>query len=445
MHILMAGCNHRTASVALRERLSFSPEQIEQFGRTFCAQYPHAEIIILSTCNRMELYIARPVHNYPKAGQLAGLLADFHDLDLDEVETGLYLHEDIEAVAHLCRVAASLDSMVLGEPQILGQVKQALAIADQAGTAGTFLRQCFIRAIDAGKEIRHATAIGEGRLSIGSVATDFAGRIFDRFDNKVVLGIGAGKMGSITLRHLAARQPRQILVTNRTEQRAATLADEIGAQSVPFDNLHDHLAEADIVVNCVSADTPLLTRDDIATVMKRRRWHPMFMLDLAVPRGIDPAVGNLSHVYLYNVDDLQEVIQSSLAQRGEHVAACEQIISRHVEGFVIWRNKQVVSPVITDLQQHIESIRDSELAWLMPKLGDLDERQRQLIEQLATRIIKKILHRPVTTLAEKAANGKARVHAELIRTLFGLDHHGGTSDTIDDTTAPPTRDDDSPQ
>jgi len=421
MRTIVIGCNHRTAPVSVRERLAFDEQACFEALRSLRRRYAQCEAVLLSTCNRTELYLARPVHGQPRLAEAVRLLGELRRIGVEQFSEAIYHYEDSEAARHLFRVVSSLDSMVLGESQILAQAKQALAIAERSGSCGKVLSAMFQRALAAAKEVRSQTGIGAGRASVGSAAVAFAEQIFSRFSDKTVLMIGAGTMGQATLEHLRTKGPRQVLVTGRTPSRAESLASRLGARVVPFDALLDHLVASDIVISCTGSTEPILTDAQFAPVPARRRYRPLLIIDIAVPRDIDPAIGRHEGVFLYNIDDLQQAAESTLAQRRALVDRCERIIEAHVEQFTEWLGRRDVGPTIAALRKRLEQIGQGELEWLLPKLKDLSPRDRRLIEQMLHRVIGKVLHGPAQTLNERAANGSARVYAETLRRLFELE------------------------
>src|SRR5438067_5587985 len=306
--LLLIGLNHTTAPLEVREKVAFSREQARAALRSLREKFPDAEIALLSTCNRVELYISREVHGHPRAEQMAEFLAEFHATDAGQLKPHLYEKDGRDALEHLFTVASSLDSMVLGETQILGQVRGAYELAGESQTAGPTLNPLFQRAIAVGKQVMHETPLNEGRISIASVAVDYARRIFDTFDDKTVLCIGAGKMTQLVLRHFAQLAPKKQLISNRDPAKAEWLAARFAGEAVPFEFLADHLTLADIVISSTGATRPILTREQFDKILKARRYRPIFVIDIAVPRDVEPSVGELESVYLYNLDDLQKVV-----------------------------------------------------------------------------------------------------------------------------------------
>ncbi|MFH0980654.1 MAG: glutamyl-tRNA reductase [Planctomycetota bacterium] len=420
MRIAVVGCNHRTAPVQVRERLAFNDAQAAEALEIFKREYPHAEAVILSTCNRTELYVARPLHGAPRLAEAVQWLARQRQLAPEDISEHLYHYEQSEAVTHLLRVVASLDSMVVGESQILGQAKQALALADRQHASGSLLHALFTRSFAVAKEVHTATGIGEGHVSVGSVALDFAGRIFSHFDDKTVLMIGAGEMGELTLTHLLSKRLRHVWVTNRTFARAEELARRFNAAARPFDQLEELVATSDIVIASTASPEPLLTVRQLAHLPVKRKFRPLLLLDLGIPRNIEPDVGRLENVYVYNIDDLQRITDEHGQQRQAAVAHGEQLIEARVVEYFQERTRREAGPIIAAFRRHLHEIMQREYAWAAPKLKNADEADRKVIEQMVHRAVNKILHTPTQVLHGKAEEGKAQIYADTLKRLFDL-------------------------
>lgn len=423
---LVIGCNHRSAPVEVREKISFTEAGVGIALRRLRELYPSCEAVLISTCNRIELYLARPASDHPRIDEVIGFMAAFHGISAAEIAEHLYSFEEAEAVRHLFRVVCSLDSMVLGESQILAQAKQALDLARKAEAAGKRLESLFQRAFAVAKEAHSATTIAQGRLSVGSTAVDLARQIFSQFGDKIIMMVGAGKMGELTLKHLLDTGPRRLWVTNRTDERAVALAERIAArekvsvEAVPYAQWIDHLAEVDIVITSAGASEPILTAEAFAPIPARRRYRPLLLIDIAVPRNIEPAVGENDGVFLYNIDDLQQVVETTIAQRREALAQCGRIIEAHLVDFLDRRTAQDLGPLIAALQNRFRGIAESELQRILPKLAGLSPADRELIEQMLHRITQKLLHEPIAKLNDTSANGAAGIYAETLRAMFNL-------------------------
>ena len=419
--LLLIGLNHTTAPLDVRERLSFNAQQRADAVDRFKASFPNCEIVLLSTCNRVEFYLARAVHGNPRVEELMQFLADFHQLPAADFEPHIYQKTDREMIDHLFRVASSLDSMVLGETQILGQVRGAYELATTCQTTGALLNPLFQRAIAVGKQVMHETQLGEGRLSIASIAVDYARRIFDHFDDKTLLTIGAGKMAQLVLRHFAELKPRRQLICNRDPTRAEQLALEFKGDAVPFEFLTDHLAAADIVISSTGATRPILTREHFAKILKARRYRPIFIIDIAVPRDVEASVGELESVYLYNLDDLQNVVNGTQSQRSGAIDGAQAIVTSHVEEFLAWDRSRQMGPIIDQLFKRYHAMAQEEVDRIAHKMPDLSAADREHLEELVRRVVNKLLHDPIRTLKDSdAAHGATAPYLHALTKLFDL-------------------------
>src|SRR5688572_1343595 len=338
--LVLLGLNHTTAPLDVRERIAFDGDARRAAIERFRARFDGAELVLLSTCNRVEMYVAHAVHGRPRGEEMAGFLGEFHHVAPAQFAPHLYEKAQRPAVEHLFSVATSLDSMVLGETQILGQVRDAYEAAQKLGATGATLNPLFQRALAVGKQVMRDTALAEGRMSIASVAVDHARRIFDHFHDKTVLLVGAGKMAVLALQSFAALKPKSLLVCNRDVDKARRLAARFNGSGVSFDDLDAHVASADVVITSTGSSHPILTRARFEAILKRRRYRPVFLVDIAVPRDVDSAVAELDHVYLYNLDDLQQVVARTRLLRGGAVEAARSIVARHVDEFVTWNRRR---------------------------------------------------------------------------------------------------------
>ena len=432
--LLLLGLNHSTAPLAVRERLAFNDAQRTAALAAFRERFPEAEAVLVSTCNRVELYAARAVHGHPRAEEMIGFLAGLRGLPAEQFEPHLYHKAEGEVVEHLFGVASSLDSMVVGETQILGQVRQAYDAARETGSIGPGLHPLFQRALAVGKQVMNDTPIAEGRLSVASVAVDYAGHIFDHFGDKTVLSIGAGKMAALVLQSFAALRPQRLLGCNRDPVKAQALAGRFGGQAVPFERLDDHLAAADVVISSTGAEHAIITRGRFEAVLPRRRYRPVFLIDIALPRDVEQAVGELENVYLYNLDDLQQVVSQTQSQRREAVEAARAIVRRHVEQFASWQRAREMGPFIERLSQRYHSLAREELERTINKLGrPVSDGERQQLEDLTRRIVNKLLHDPIKTLREgESPHGTSAGYLHAMEKLFQLDAGGENPPPADD-------------
>jgi len=416
MRIHVTGLNHQTAPVRVREALAFSARRLPEALAALRGAGGVDEAAILSTCNRVEVYVVAAAEP-PPADLVPRFLASFHGAWPETFQEHLFRLDDAEAVRHLFRVACGLDSMVVGEAQITGQVRAAYEAAAAAGAAGTVLHRLFQQALAVAKRVRTATRIGAGRASVGSVAVELAERIFESLAGKTVLVVGAGEMGAAVVQSLRAAGAATTLVANRTYARAVELAEAWGGAAVSFDALPEHLARADIVISSTDAPHYVLTRARVEQAAAARRGRPLFLIDIAVPRDIEPSVAELGGCYLYNIDDLQAVVRATLAQRQDEVAACEALVADECRRFMAWLERLAVGPTIGELSAQLHELKRAELDALFRRLPDLSPRERAEVERMADRLVKKILHRPITTLRE-APHG---LLAAALR-LFGLRH-----------------------
>jgi glutamyl-tRNA reductase len=420
MQLLAVGLNHTTAPVALRERLAFAPEQLGTAvaaARNWfaCADSKGGdEAAILSTCNRTELYAASNAANPLDAG--AQFLADFHKLNYSELRPHLYMLPQHDAVRHTFRVASGLDSMVLGETQILGQIKDAIRTADEAGGLGTYLHQLFQRSFSVAKEVRSTTEIGAHSVSMAAAAVRLSQRIFDKISEQNVLFIGAGEMIELCATHFAAQNPKSITVANRTMERGEALAHRFNGKAMRLAELGNQLQQYDIVISCTASSLPLIGLGMVERAIKARRHKPMFMVDLAVPRDIEPEVGRLNDVFLYTVDDLGKVVQTGMENRQAAVAQAEAIIETRVQSFMHWIDDRAVVPVIQGLQENSETIRLLELERAR-KLLAKGESVDAVLEALSRGLTAKFMHGPQQALHRAQGDERAQL-AELLPQLF---------------------------
>jgi glutamyl-tRNA reductase len=408
MTLALIGVNHKTAPIELRERIAISREDLPETTRALAAVPGVLECMIVSTCNRVELLAAV---DSPDA-DLAGFLHRQFDLDAALLRPHLYAQYDRDAVRHLFRVAASLDSMVVGEPQILGQVKDAFAVARAAGTVAGQLEHLLQSAFAAAKKVRSETGIGSNSVSIASVAVDMARKIFGSLAGRTVFLVGAGKMSELAARHLVQQGAGAILVTNRTQERARRMADEFQGRVIPFEKLYEAASEADIVISSTGAPHPIFRREHGQAFLHRRRNRPMFFIDIAVPRDVDPAMGKLEGIFVYDIDDLQAVAASHMAERSREASDAETLIAAEVERFHQRQRTVNAAPAIVALQRQAEEIRQSELRRAQPRLGSLSAEQVAAVEALTRGLVNKFLHPPMQALKQAAReNDSTRLDA----------------------------------
>ena len=426
--LFLLGLNHSTAPLEVREKIAFDAAGRDRAIDALRATFPEAEVAIVSTCNRVELYAARAVHGHPRAEEVVRFMGDFHQVDPAALRPHLYEKGDREAVAHLFTVASSLDSMVLGETQILGQVRDAYDAARERGACGAILNPLFQRAIAVGKEVLSG-AIAEGRVSVASVAVDYARRIFDSFADKTVLSVGAGKMAALVLQSFAALRPGRLLVCNRNMEKARALAARFGGEAVPFERLDEHLVGADVVVTSTGSSRPIITAGQVGSLRRAMRYRPVFMIDIALPRDIEAAVGELENVYLYNIDDLQQVVAQTLSQRTGAIEAARAVIDKHVEGFIAWQRAREMGPLIERLGKRYHALASEELQRTVNKLPNLGEAERSHLEELTRRIVNKLLHDPIAMLRKtEGMHGTTSQYLHALERLFHLEEGDDGSD-----------------
>jgi glutamyl-tRNA reductase len=406
--LVLLGINHNTAPIEVRERLAIPSTRLADATRTLLHQPGIREGLILSTCNRVELLTLQDDAENAQPQTKADLLRFLHEyfaVPSSDIQPHLYEHRDREAVRHLFRVASSLDSMVVGEPQILGQVKESYTIAREVGAVSTHLESLLQRTFTVAKKIRSETQIGSSSVSIASVAVDLARKIFGSLQGKTVLLVGAGKMSELAARHLIEHGASSILVVNRTESRAEKLAADFASptvhtEAIPFDALYEQAPRADIIITSTGAPQKIFGRSHGQHFLHTRRNRPMFFIDIAVPRDIDPRMNEVEGCFVYDIDDLQQVAAAHLADRSREAAAAETIVSREVEKYHERLQSRDAVPAIKALQQQAEELRQSELARSQSKLADLTPQQREAVEALTRSLTAKLLHPQLTALRE---------------------------------------------
>jgi glutamyl-tRNA reductase len=413
MQLFTLGINHQTAPLAVREQVAFHAESLEQALHDLVGHRPVKEAAILSTCNRTEIYC-----NTDSPQQAIEWLADYHHIKKQAIEPHLYTLPQDEAVKHAFRVASGLDSMVLGETQILGQLKQAVNTAERAGTLGTLLHKLFQRTFSVAKEVRTQTEIGASSVSMAAASVRLAERIFPSISEQRVLFIGAGEMIELCANHFAAQHPKHITVANRTLERASALALKLGGSAITLNELPDHLAIHDIIVTSTASPLPILGKGLVERVIKQRKHRPIFMVDLAVPRDIEAEVGELDDVFLYTVDDLAQVIEAGLGNRQLAAEEAEAIIEVQVEDFMHWMDTRSVVPTIRALRDHAERQRRHELD-RAKRLLDKGEDPREVLEQMSRALANKFLHDSSHALNHACGEDRAQLEA-LLRRLYHI-------------------------
>ena len=424
MHLFLLGVSHRTAPVEVREHLDFATRGLEHALAALAVRSTATESVVLSTCNRAELYVACEEVGTAREDLLA-FLAEYHGIERPSVEGHLYELTDGEAARHLFRVAAGLDSLVVGEPQILGQVKEAFAAASASRTLGPVMNRVFPWSFSVGKRVRSETGLAEGAVSVSFAATALARKIFGELKGRTVLVAGAGEMGKLTAQHLKAQGVDHLLIASRTLANATTLAEAIGGTPLPWQDLDTALAAADIVVSATGATLPVLTRPQIEGVMRGRRNRPIFIIDIALPRDVDPAVGDLEAVFLYNIDDLEGIVRENLSRRGSEVARAETIVRDEVRKFEAWLTSRHAIPTVVALRQRFDAVRRAELERLQPRLAGLPPEAKDRVEEITRLVVEKLLITPTEQLKSLSDPERVRTYAEALTRLFALDGEDG--------------------
>jgi glutamyl-tRNA reductase len=419
MELIVIGLNHKTASIEIRERLAFSGESLGKALQQVQALPSVKENMIVSTCNRVEIYGAARDEDRA-AYELKQFISSFHGLPLKDFESHLYLLTSEEAVRHIFRVASSLDSMVVGEPQILGQIKSSYQFSVEFKTSGLILHRLLHRAFHVAKRVRAETQIGNSPVSVSSVAVELGKKIFETLDQKTVLLIGAGEMCELAAQHLIAGGVERILVTNRTYDRAVALADHFKGEAIPFQEMNTGLKRADIVISATDSPQYLIRYDQVQKVMKDRKQKPIFFIDIADPRDIEPKVGDIENAYLYNLDDLQNVANDNIKDREKEAQKAETLVKEEVASFVSWYRSLEITPTITALRRKFEEIRKKELEKTLSLHPNLSDRERQSLEAMTSAIINKILHSPLSLLKGTNEEATTDLYLDSLRVLFGI-------------------------
>ena len=415
MNIVLLGLNHKTAPIELRERLAIGPLQLEDATRSLMQAPGVLEGMILSTCNRVELLTSQEAN----APDLLEFVGSYFDIEPKLLTPHMYEYRQENAVRHLFRVACSLDSMVIGEPQILGQVKSSYLAARSAGAIRGHLDKVLQRAFVVAKRVRSETQIGSSSVSIASVAVELARKIFGSLEGKKVLLVGAGKMSEQAARHLLAQGAGAVLVANRTHERAAQLAQRFGGRAIQFDDLYAHADQADIIITSTGSPRPVFRREHAQHFLQQRRGRPMFFIDIAVPRDVDPEVNKLDGIFLYDIDDLQSVAGSHLKERGKEAELAEAMILAEVDKYQRRLHSLNVAPEIVRFQQSAEQIRQGELRRLASRLQSLSPEQQAAVEALTRGLVNKFLHQPVQAIKAAASEGNSAA-VDALRDAFGV-------------------------
>ncbi len=416
MNFFVLGVNHKTAPVQVRERFAISESRLPEALGKLTSMEGVEEAMIVSTCNRVEIF----ARSQDGRCDLQKFVRDYFGFNTGEYEPYIFEHNSLAAVKHVFRVASSLDSMVVGESQILGQVKEAYATARALGAVNSQLDQLMTRAFAVAKKVRNETTIATSSVSIASVAVELAEKIFGSLNGKSVYLVGAGKMCELAARHLIAHGAKKIYVGNRTFDRAVALAEKFDGEAIPFDRLYDTASWADIIISSTGAPHAIFRKEHGEKFLHARKNRPMFFIDIAVPRDIDPGLNDLDGIFVYNIDDLQQVVQSHIGDRRKEAVRAELLVEEEVRRFEQRAQTAEVVPTIVSLQQHLENLRQAELDRVRSRLGVLSPEQEMAVEALTRGIINKIMHTPITTLKSAARDPESTTVVDVVRKLFNL-------------------------
>ena len=409
MTLLALGINHKTAPVSLRERVSFSPDKLDQALDSLLAQPMVQGGVVLSTCNRTELYLSVEERDDLQEA-LIRWLCDYHNLNEDDLRNSLYWHQDNDAVSHLMRVASGLDSLVLGEPQILGQVKKAFADSQKGHMKASELERMFQKSF---------SDIGASAVSVAFAACTLARQIFESLSTVTVLLVGAGETIELVARHLREHKVQKMIIANRTRERAQILADEVGAEVIALSDIDERLREADIIISSTASPLPIIGKGMVERALKSRRNQPMLLVDIAVPRDVEPEVGKLANAYLYSVDDLQSIISHNLAQRKAAAVEAETIVAQEASEFMAWLRAQSASETIRDYRSQAEQVRDELTAKALAALEQGGDAQT-IMQDLAWKLTNRLIHAPTKSLQQAARDGDNE-RLNILRDSLGLE------------------------
>jgi glutamyl-tRNA reductase len=418
--IVIVGLSHKTAPIDVRERLSFSEAMVPDALRMLMRYDGIRESIILSTCNRVEIYSYVQDSAYGEE-QIKKFISDYHKLPPENLQHSLYVYADAQGVRHAFRVASSLDSMVVGEPQILGQLKDAFDLALNTKTTSAVLNKLFKKAISVAKRIRTETRIAESAVSISFAAVELSRKIFGSLEGKTVMLLGAGEMAELAARHLQHNGVKSVLVANRTFERAVELASEFNGSAVHFEDFPSEMVMSDIVICSTGAPTHVVKYDMVTKAIKVRRNKPIFLIDISVPRNIEPEVNKIDNVFLYDIDDLKSVVDSNIEGRAKEAEKAEKIITQEVETYLEWEQSLDAVPTIVELREKVENIRRTELDKTLCQLNGITDDQRRAIELMSSAIVNKIVHAPVVVLKQAASDPESSDLLAFARRLFNLD------------------------
>jgi glutamyl-tRNA reductase len=420
MHILVVGLNHRTAPVEVRERFTVKEHNLSAALDALKQTKTILECVIVSTCNRTEIYAV--VDRLHLCGHyIRSFMETWFDTPREQFAEYVYIHEDQAAIEHLFKVTSGLDSMIIGETQILGQVRDSFLLAQNRKATGTLFNMLFKQAITLAKRAHSETSIADNAVSVSYAAVELGKRIFGHFQEKTVLIIGAGKMSELTVKHLHAGGASKVYVANRTYERALELAQKFSGTACTLDQVHDIMNDVDIVISSTGAAEPVLTRPQVENIMRNRKSRPLFMIDIAVPRDLDPAISELRNVFLFDIDDLEGIVESNLEQRRKDAAKIEQMIAQEMTAFGHWYKTLGVSPMIRALQEKSALIHEETMDNLLKKLPDLDEREIKVIRKLTKSMINQMNHDPILRIKEMAGEKQGETALQMFSSIFALE------------------------
>ncbi len=419
MNVALVGVSHKTAPVDIREKLHFPEPRLGEALHQLRTQFGFEESLILSTCNRVELVAETSI---PDEGlhQLKQFIYAFHQIQPDNFERFLYSYTQTEAVHHIFRVASSLDSMVLGEPQILGQIKNAFTLAKGAGSVGRTLNSVMTRAFYVAKRVRSETGIAASAVSVSYAAVELAKKIFNKLTGKTVLILGAGKMSEMTANHLTHSGVSRVMVWNRSYPSAVEVARLFKGEAILPEELFKHIQLADIIISSTGAPHFILSREDGERIIHLRKNHPVFIIDIAVPRDVDPEINKVNNIFLYDIDDLRNVVDANMRQRQKEAQSAEDIVRQEVESFIRHSQTLDVAPTIVRLREHWEKVRLDELAKNRKRFGDLSREQEIALENLTQSLLNKMLHGPISELKRVSSQPADGTELDVIKRMFGL-------------------------
>jgi glutamyl-tRNA reductase len=420
MEIILIGLSHKTAPVEIREKFCLTKDGLAEILDRLRGISGIREGIVLSTCNRLEI-VATGEGREAEEADLRSLMAEMGRMRPEELAPYLYSYQGGEAVGHLFRVASSLDSMVLGEPQILGQLKEAYGQASDCKATGLILNKLLHRSFSVAKRVRTETKIANQAVSVSFAAVELAKKILGELEDKRILVVGAGEMSELAVRHFISQGVKEIFVTNRTFSRAAELAEEFNGKAVPFEEFQRQLAKMDIILSSTGSSRYLVRREELTSVIRMRKNRPMFFIDIAVPRDIDPKINEIDNVYVYDIDDLEGIVEVNKEERQKEVAQAQGIIAEGVKSFSQWQRGLEVVPTILALREQAEDVRRREVAKTLALMKNSSEENRELLEMLTTSIVNKILHHPISMLKHQEERGHGKLYTEMTRKIFHLD------------------------